>query len=517
MDATGNVQTDYKTALETDHISAEHVNAEMVPKLNQPQKVTASGSVQLDSAKGKSSRSVQTAAIEMDFAPLPPAHKGAPPSYHPASARSLAPASVVWHDPASRAPGQERITRASGQRVEAAFDERNHVRHLVAHGNTELQRDEPGKARATSTSQDLDANFDAAGQWTTMDQTGGVQLHQGDDAAQSTKLHVDHATNLATLTGAAEANDAATHTTADTIQFNQETNDMQADGHVLTTYRKPLDGATPAATHGAVAVSANAQPMNLGPEPVHIMAERMTGNSAAGHATYTGHSRMWQGDSIIEADEIELHREARQVDARGNVRTVFLQAPSSSPVHNNAAASPSTTRASGSTAASKSVASNAKSKPANAALNAPAQPNVIRMHSGAMTYWDAKSEARLYDGFTGESQDGVITSQECELYFAPPGQAQTASSGSSPQQKLDHAIATKDVVVRQTDRHATGDRGDYEPGQGKFVLTGANPTVYDENGNSTRGRQLTFFLADDTIQVDSDSGSRVLTRYQVQK
>src|SRR5256885_9938435 len=34
---------------------------------------------------------------------------------------------------------------------------------------------------------------------------------------------------------------------------------------------------------------------------------------------------------------------------------------------------------------------------------------------------------------------------------------------------------------------------------------------------TTTGRQLTFFLADDTIIVDSENGSRTLTRHRVEK
>src|SRR5439155_10350088 len=39
-----------------------------------------------------------------------------------------------------------------------------------------------------------------------------------------------------------------------------------------------------------------------------------------------GHPRLWQGDSVLEADAIELLREARVMNATGNVRAVFPQA-----------------------------------------------------------------------------------------------------------------------------------------------------------------------------------------------
>jgi hypothetical protein len=48
-------------------------------------------------------------------------------------------------------------------------------------------------------------------------------------------------------------------------------------------------------------------------------------------------------------------------------------------------------------------------------------------------------------------------------------------------------------------------------------MSGGNPTLFDGSQGTTKGRQLTFFLADDTIIVDSEKGSRTLTKHQVQK
>jgi len=46
-------------------------------------------------------------------------------------------------------------------------------------------------------------------------------------------------------------------------------------------------------------------------------------------------------------------------------------------------------------------------------------------------------------------------------------------------------------------------------------MSGGNPTLYDGSAGNTSGRQLTFFLADDTIIVDSENGSRILTKHRV--
>jgi hypothetical protein len=73
------------------------------------------------------------------------------------------------------------------------------------------------------------------------------------------------------------------------------------------------------------------------------------------------------------------------------------------------------------------------------------------------------------------------------------------------------------VIVEQGTRKATADRGEYSAIDGKFVMSGGNPTIFDSVQGTTTGHQLTFFLADDTIIVDSENGSRTLTRHRVDK
>jgi hypothetical protein len=84
-------------------------------------------------------------------------------------------------------------------------------------------------------------------------------------------------------------------------------------------------------------------------------------------------------------------------------------------------------------------------------------------------------------------------------------------------QQISRAIGTGGVIVDQAGRRAVADRGEYTASDGKFVMSGGNPTLYDGSAGTTTGRQLTFFLADDTIIVDSENGSRTLTKHRVDK
>jgi lipopolysaccharide export system protein LptA len=539
--AQGNVQGDFTSVKsgETDHVSAARIDADMVPKINQPRLVTATGGVKMNSTRDGRTRSLETASAEVNFVPGVPSHPGAPPSYHADRARTLAPATMITREQVAGS-NQATVTRATGQQMEVGFDERNRMKRLLAHNGTQLDRDTPGKAHQSSTSQELVADFDSKGQWTTVDQSGNVHFQSADrsgqpESGQAAKSHVDRGTNIETLTGSAEASDAASHTTADTILFNQTTNEIRADGHVVTTYRKPANG-TPASTASASTIGT---PLSLGPDPANIMAEHLVGNSVNGHAVYTGHARMWQGESTMEADEIELDRDNRQLDARGNVRAVFIQV-GASPVQKPVAAPPPHPPARPQSGAAKSSTNNVKppaniaKAPSSAVKQAPASsgPDVVRVHAATLTYWDAKSQAHMDGGCTAESRDGTITGQSCDLFFAPSNKPE--GSTSSPQtaakppsgtsqtapgatQRLDHAIFIGNVVVHSEDRRAVGERGEYDSASSKFVISGGKPTLYDGSGTSTTGRQLTFLIADDTILVESEEGTRTLTRYQVKK
>jgi hypothetical protein len=51
----------------------------------------------------------------------------------------------------------------------------------------------------------------------------------------------------------------------------------------------------------------------------------------------------------------------------------------------------------------------------------------------------------------------------------------------------------------------------------KFILSGGQPTLAGSSGNTTTGRELTFFLASDTILVDSQNEPRTVTKHRAEK
>jgi lipopolysaccharide export system protein LptA len=471
--ARGSVRGSRKGPWGEDRLEAQQLDVEMVPKQNEPREITASGNVVAQAGGG--SRRLETAALRAFFAPL-----AKPGERRLSHAETLAPATLELQTPGATARKAEpEITRLRGQQMAAEFDERNRMRNLTARNGVEVERRLAGRPPQTTTSRELAAKFGPGGDWTEVVQTGNVRLREADRIAQADRARYDRATDNVTLTGSALVADPSTRTTAQSVSFNQRSGEALAQGDVRSTD-----------------ISPGRSGINLAPLLAHISSDRLLANSSTGRAVYSGRARLWQGDAEIEADSIELVRDARLLNARGNVMAAFPQA-AGSPTSGLQAGSPGKSQ-------SPSVATG---------------PDLWRVRAGTLTYWSGEGRARLEQNVAAESHQAQISSRALDLFFSSSGSSvgSPVGVGSGGTQQLTRAVATGNVVVRQGDRRGTAERADYFAGEGKFVLSGGRPTLYDASRGTTVGRQLTFFFADDTIVVDSEQGSRTLTKHRVEK
>jgi lipopolysaccharide export system protein LptA len=234
--------------------------------------------------------------------------------------------------------------------------------------------------------------------------------------------------------------------------------------------------------------------------------------------TYLGHARLWQGDSVLEANQIEIWRDEKKLQATGKVVANFPQAsPAAQPFPKPVPVS---------------------STSANS--NAPSGPTLWQIRAPLLTYWGDTGKAHLETGVTADSQQGSMQSRTLDVFLtaaqtkgasasvstssaaARPSQARAAaapaSAGSPPEgRQLDRALALGGVTVRQGDRRGTSEQAEYTASDGKFVLSGGQPTIIDASSDTTTGHSLTFFVANDTILIDSQEGSRTLTKHRVEK
>jgi LPS export ABC transporter protein LptC len=477
--ATGNVHGARNTPVGEDAIDAGRVQMDFATPDNLPRLLTASDGVTLTSTSAAfngGTRRVESQALEIRFS-----HDTRPGQVLVDSVNTLAPARVDWQNVAivggKPVPQSMRMT---GQQMNLQFDARNQLQQLGSTGGVEVIRKLGDTPEQTTSSRELTARFDGAGEWSAIEQTGEVHFRDSQNSGQSDRAHVDRATNTVTLDGSVVLADQATRTTAQQASFAQGANTLRADGHVLTTDLRPT----------ASGIS------NFAKEAAHISAEHLSADTAKGHATYTGKGRLWQGQSVIEGDTLELDASAHTLVAKGQVHGVFPQAAwSPKPAESSA---PSSNKA-GARAANKTSAPPAHS-----------ETQLGHVRGELLTYWESESRARIEQNARIDSEQGSLQANQMDLYFSDTG----AASGTK---QLSRSVAVGDVTVSQKDRRGTSERAEYTAAEGKFVLSEGKPTLYSSTGDTTTGRQLTFYFADDRIVVDSADGSKTVTLHPVEK
>ena len=485
-EATGQVHGESANGAARQTLQAQSASMEMVPGQNAPKLMVAKGGVDARTstgAKGSASgeaadtRKLTTEELRLTFLEKR-LEKSGTKGTKLASADTAGTGRIEWNEAAtaSTRPSQ---TVLEANRLGMIFDADGKASRLDAKGNVHTERSTAQTDKQTATAKNGFVQLQEQGGWSRMELSEDVKLNEGTRAARADHAVFERSEQTATLTGHATARDATNSTSAQKLTFCQATGDVQGEGGVRSSDLSARGGA-----------------IHLAPVAANVSADHLSGNSKSGRALYTGHARLWQGDSVLEAESIELLKNQRMMNAVGNVRAVFPQAP-------------------GTLAASKT----------NSA--APKPPVLWHALSAKLTYWDQENRARLDQNVVVQSPDEKISSAAMDLYFtratAGANGGATASTGSNGSvslagaQQISHAAAAGGVTVQQGERRATADRGEYTAADGKFVMSGGTPTIFDAASGTTTGRQLTFFLADATIIVDSENGSRTLTKHRVEK
>jgi lipopolysaccharide export system protein LptA len=470
-------------------MQADNGVVEMWPKVNQARLVTLRGNVRVDGRDQKTGlpRKLRSNALQMTFSPGTANEKS-----QLQHAETLERGTMEWTD-----TGGAQATM-SADKLTAEFGAAGKVQHVVGTGNVETQRDLPGKLAQFATAASGDVQLDATGLWTQMNLHDNVHLKQGVQNAESQQAVFFRATQTAVLTGQAVARDQTSETRAARITFHQDSGDVEAEGRVRST-----DTGEKKAS------------IQLSPAPANVTADHMTGNSKTGRALYTGHARMWQGPSVLEAKSIELLRQTRELRAKGDVRAVFPQqgGDDAGTPGTKTVAGPSLPKA-GAPAAARTASATPAKAPGAPGQDDTKKPANWHITCQDLTYWDAENRAHLEQNVVAQSDEERMHAPFLELYFTRANDAKPGTEGTA---QVSKAVGTGGVIVEQGDRKGTAEQGIYTADDSKFVLSGGTPTLYDVTGGSTMGRELTFNIADDTIVVDSGTGTRTLTRHRVQK
>ena len=490
----GNVAGSRQGSTGTDRFRAQRVELAMLPGENLVREILATGDVSADSQQGSASRSLKTDSLKVDFKGTPPLSKKLrtnPPAGATAqrieSAETLAPATIE-----SRA-GNESI-RLNAKRFTAQFAEDGRLERLLGHDGVDVRRQIEGAAPQTSSAAELLATFAATGDWDSIEETGKVQFAEADRHASAARAKMQRSSGWVTLQGSPVISDSQSRTTAGEVTINQQSGEVHATGGVVSTYLAAPSGKT----SGTVDFGAGA---------AHISADKLDGSTAAGQVTYSRHARLWQGESVLDAEQIEIWRNDKKLEARGNVVAVFPQAAGAGPDLGAMAARSSA----GSSATTAGTGSGA------------AKPTLWQIRAPTLTYWSDQGKAHLEGGVTASSDQGSLESRTLDVFLSPEPPAPTpaakaSASGDQAPRELNRVLAQGDVVVRQRARQGSAEQAEYTAADQKFVLSGGQPTIRDASSDTTaQGRSLTFFVASDTILLDSQEGLRTLTKHRVEK
>lgn len=488
--ADGSVNAMRKTPAGDDHFSAAHVEFAMVPGRNLLQQMTASGGVSAQTTASASVRTLKTSALQINFG-APANGSGNSPAMNRQtieSAETIGPATIE-----SKAANQTLNLKAA--KFAATFGSDGKLHELLGHSGVEITRTSANGEPQTSTAKELAATFGPDGDWATVDESGGVRLTQDGKVATAGRAQVAQATDTITLEGSPIFSDGLSRTSAGAVTINQKTGEIRAGGGVLSTEMGQSAANQRKSSIGGASQSGISN-IALGEGDAHIAGDALTGSINAGDVTFRGHARLWQGQAVLQADQISVSQNAGKLEATDNVVAVFPQAASEGmqlPI----------------LAATKR----------NAAANTAARPTVWQIRAQRLAFSNAESAAHLVGDVTASSDQGSLHSATMDVYLAPAGSSQKNAPSNSAfgGRGVERAVARGGVIVSQNGFHGYAQEAEYDAARGKFVFTGGQPRITDGNGNTTTGHSLTFDVASDTISVDSKEGSRTLTRHRVEK
>jgi lipopolysaccharide export system protein LptA len=207
----------------------------------------------------------------------------------------------------------------------------------------------------------------------------------------------------------------------------------------------------------------------------------MRAQHTGGTAVYSGGARLWQASSIVQAPVIEFNRQARKLVAKSTA--------------GGAAAAVTTTF----------VQQDQKGK-----------LTPVSVRSALLTYLDSERRARFEGGVVVKGSDATLTADKADVFLQARGQ-NAAPSGQPGSSQIEKIVAEGHVNIQEPNRRATGERLIYLAPDGKFVLTGGPPSIFDAERGKITGDSLTFYNRDDRVVVESSNSSPTVTQTRVAK
>lgn len=258
---------------------------------------------------------------------------------------------------------------------------------------------------------------------------------------------------------------------ARTIEFSLGTRKLKGETNVRSSMlpqRKPAGAPVPASaaqpagrrgTAAAPAQGAHVPSILKQDQPVTVTSNRLEYDGAAGHAVYSGNSRLWQGETTkINGDTIIVDDKTGNLEARINVRTEMML---------------------------DEVDQKTKARKATRSTG----------QSEAFVYDDARRVATYTGNAHLLGSEGDVTAEKLELFLV---------SGANELERAEGYGANGTVIVKEGDRVATGARLTYMAKDQTYLMTGTPVEAVEtapQDCKKSVGAVLTFQRAVDTLKM----------------
>ncbi len=384
-------------------------------------------------------------------------------------------AAVLTITPKRLTPHSEKKTLRAPRFAADFFETGNAIKTFVAEPNAVAEFDpapqpegkdkengaRPRRFKKTLSGRKMTANFSRETQDVTdITVDGDAKFNEGERAGTASRAVYTAWNQTVALRGRPQVWDSSLRASADEIDANISTGESDLRGHARTTYFNRDS------TGGAA-------PFKNRKEPITVASDRALVKHREGAARYAGAARAWQGEDFVRAEFIELDKGERVMTAWNNAQSAFYDFE-------------------------REVEKGRK------------EIVPVFASSDRIIYTDANRTAH-YEGSVKIRQG------------ADRIDAATADAVMDEENKLISLTASKDVVMTQPARRATGDQVVYTAATDTAILTGNLAMVEDRERDAvTKSPKLTLHLRDARIEANDDnnvgSGAkrRVKTTHRIQ-
>lgn len=379
---------------------------------------------------------------------------------------------VLTVTPKRITPRSEKKTLRAPRFIADFFETANAIKTFVAEPNSVAEFDPMGpqseekgapakRLKKTLSGKKMTANFSQQTQDVSdLTVDGNAKFTEGERTAVAARGVYTTWNQTVAMRGKPQVWDSSLRASADEIDANVETGESDLRGRARTTY------FSRDSTDGAA-------PFKNRKQPVTVASDRAIVKHNEGAARYIGSARAWQGDDFVRAEQIEIDKGERVMTAWNNAHSAFYDFE-------------------------REVEKGRK------------EIVPVFASSDRIIYTDANRTAH-YEGSV-KIRQGTDTID-----------SSMADAVMDEENKLVSLTASKDVVMTQPSRRATGDQVVYTAATDTAILTGNLAIVEDRERDAvTKSPKLTLHLRDARIEANDDNNvesgvkRRVRTTHRIQ-